>query len=37
MQVLDGTNLNPGFGVKPAADNSPDERARVGRAYSTQC
>jgi len=33
MQVLDGTNLNPGFGVKPAADNSPDERARVGRDY----
>ena len=24
MQVLDGTSLNPGFGVKPAADNSPD-------------
>ena len=33
MQVLDGTNLNPGFGVKPAADSSPDERARVGRDY----
>ena len=33
MQVLDGTSLNPGFGVKPAADNSPDERARVGRDY----
>lgn len=33
MQVLDGTNLNPGFGVKPAANDSPDERARVGRDY----
>lgn len=33
MQVMDGTNLNPGFGVKPAQDNSPAERARVGRDY----
>jgi soluble lytic murein transglycosylase len=33
MQVLDGTNTNPGFGVKPAQDNSPQERARVGRDY----
>lgn len=33
MQVLDGTNLDPGFGVTPARDNSPDERARVGRDY----
>ena len=33
MQVLDGTNTNPGFGVSPAKDNSPDERARVGRDY----
>lgn len=33
MQVLDSTNLNPGFGVKPAKDNSPEERARVGRDY----
>lgn len=33
MQVLDGTNLDPGFGVKPARDNSPEERARVGRDY----
>jgi Transglycosylase SLT domain len=33
MQVLDSTNTNPGFGVRPAADNSPDERARVGRDY----
>lgn len=33
MQVLDGTNRDPGYGVKPAADDSPDERARVGRDY----
>jgi hypothetical protein len=33
MQVLDMTNKDPGFGVKPARDNSPDERARVGRDY----
>lgn len=33
MQVLDGTNKNPGFGVTPARDDSPEERARVGRDY----
>lgn len=33
MQVLDGTNRDPGFGVQPAADDSPEERARVGRDY----
>lgn len=33
MQVMDGTNTDPGFGVRPAADNSPEERARVGRDY----
>lgn len=33
MQVMDGTNKDPGFGVVPAKDNSPDERARVGRDY----
>lgn len=33
MQVLDSTNGNPGFGVTPAQDNSPEERARVGRDY----
>lgn len=32
-QVLDSTNRDPGYGVKPAKDNSPDERARVGRDY----
>ena len=31
MQVLDAVMKKPGFGVKPAADESPDERARVGR------
>lgn len=33
MQVLDGTNKDPGFGVRPAQDDSPQERARVGRDY----
>ena len=34
MQVMDATNLDPGFGVMPARDASPDERARVGRDYA---
>ena len=33
MQVMPGTNLDPGFGVKPAQDNSDAERTRVGRDY----
>lgn len=33
MQVVDGTNTNPGFGVRPAQNNSVDERNRVGRDY----
>ncbi|MFM0151450.1 lytic transglycosylase domain-containing protein [Paraburkholderia sediminicola] len=33
MQVMDATNLSPGFGVRPAADDSPAERARVGNDY----
>lgn len=33
MQVLDGTAANPGYGVRPAKDNSLEERARVGRDY----
>lgn len=33
MQVMDATNNNPGFGVTPAKDDSPEERARVGRDY----
>lgn len=34
MQVMDGTNSDPGFGVRPAQDDSPEERARVGEDYS---
>jgi hypothetical protein len=33
MQVMDATNKDPGYGVKPAKDDSPEERARVGRDY----
>ncbi|OZI23753.1 hypothetical protein CAL26_10000 [Bordetella genomosp. 9] len=33
MQVLDTTNQDPGYGVTPARDDSPEERARVGRDY----
>lgn len=33
MQVMPDTNRDPGFGVRPAADDSPAERARVGRDY----
>lgn len=33
MQVMDGTNTDPGFGVRPAQNNSLEERARVGRDY----
>lgn len=33
MQVLDGTRLNPGYGVKPAQDDSDAERTRVGDDY----
>lgn len=33
MQVMDATNRDPGFGVTPARDDSPEERARVGRDY----
>ena len=35
MQVLDSTFANPGFGVVPARDGSPAERARVGEDYAT--
>ena len=34
MQVLDGTALKPGYGVVPARDGSPEERARVGTDYA---
>lgn len=33
MQVMPGTAKDPGYGVAPAKDNSPDELARVGRDY----
>jgi hypothetical protein len=33
MQVMPKTITDPGFGVKPAKDTSPDEIARVGRDY----
>lgn len=33
MQVMPATSKNPGFGVTPARDNSPEELARVGRDY----
>ena len=33
MQVLDSTNYDPGFGVKPAQNDSAEERARVGRDF----
>ena len=33
FQVMDATNVQPGFGVLPAQDNSLEERARVGRDY----
>jgi|HubBroStandDraft_4_1064222.scaffolds.fasta_scaffold31513_2 hypothetical protein len=34
MQVMDATNLDPGYGVTPAKDDSPEERARVGHDYA---
>ena len=33
MQVMPDTARDPGFGVMPARDGSPDELARVGRDY----
>lgn len=33
MQVMPGTARDPGFGVAPARDGSPEELARVGRDY----
>jgi hypothetical protein len=33
MQVMPATSRDPGFGVVPAKDGSPDELARVGRDY----
>lgn len=33
MQVMPNTQRDPGFGVRPAADNSPAELTRVGQDY----
>lgn len=33
MQVMPGTQRDPGFGVTPARSDSADELARVGRDY----
>lgn len=33
MQVMPGTNTDPGFGVRAAKDGSDAERTRVGRDY----
>lgn len=33
MQVMPATQTDPGYGVVPAKDNSPEERARVGIDY----
>lgn len=33
MQLMPGTQAQPGFGVKPAADDSPAENDREGRDY----
>lgn len=33
MQVMPGTQRDPGFGITPAKDGSPEELARVGRDY----
>jgi soluble lytic murein transglycosylase len=33
MQVMPATGVNPGYGVKPAENDSPEELARVGRDY----
>jgi hypothetical protein len=35
MQVMPYTSRDPGFGVKPARDNSPDELKRVGDEYAS--
>jgi Transglycosylase SLT domain len=34
MQVLDGTARDPGYGVAPAKNGSPEELARVGAQYA---
>jgi len=34
MQVMPATARDPGFGIRPAKDNSPDELRRVGDEYA---
>jgi hypothetical protein len=34
MQVMDRTSGDPGYGVRPAQNNSVEERSRVGRDYA---
>jgi hypothetical protein len=34
MQVMPATARDPGFGIRPARDNSPDELRRVGDEYA---
>jgi hypothetical protein len=33
MQVMPGTSRDPGYGVRPAQNDTPEELARVGRDY----
>lgn len=33
LQVMPATAANPGFGIEPAKDHSPEELERVGKAY----
>ncbi len=33
MQVMPGTARDPGYGIRPARANDPDDLARVGREY----
>jgi soluble lytic murein transglycosylase-like protein len=33
MQLMPGTAKDPGFGIQPVADNSPNENVRVGKEY----
>jgi hypothetical protein len=35
MQVMPHTARDPGFGIRPARDNSPDELKRVGDEYAS--
>jgi soluble lytic murein transglycosylase-like protein len=33
MQLMPGTARDPGFGIEPVADNTPNENMRVGKEY----